>query len=344
MDSDSFAFEVRKTGSSINVELRSHVLILYLGLLLGGTKSDPRRAFPDVIDGFFLLKNIDFLRSRCPKPRAEMERSLPADLFFIEQLEAEWSLLVEGLVADDQFFESFGYENLYEKGVLTYDRWKSFQSSQTSRTIDQLDRVAHSIDQFEDDEDFNKTGSDDFPELLQASHSMRSVPSLRNNSPQYEIRVPVNDGKSSLIAAIYAGRNDVIAELLARGANPMILSHIKQEDQWLVAQSLLDNGVNATSLFESTHDFKHVGPRLLYVLMEKGAEIYPSWPASTQGCLTHAFGVSDHEIQEANLMRAHNLQLRSAIQRGDIRCAEEQISHGADPTFGIDSALVGDRW
>ena len=69
-----------------------------------------------------------------------------------------------------------------------------------------------------------------------------------------------------------------------------------------------------------------------------------TWPTSTQRCLTHALRVSDHEIQEANSMRAHNLQLSSGIQRGDLRCAEKQISHGADPTFGIDSALVGGKW
>ena len=329
------------------------MLVRYLRDLLPRTEFDPRFTRLNVIDGFLLLKNIDFLESRLRELRAEMKRSSLSDLFLITpistgeevaQLEAELSLLVEGLVADDQVFESFGYENLYEKGFLTYDRWKSFQSSKTSRIFDQLDWVTHSIDQFEDDEDCNEMGSDDLPKLLQVSHSMRSVPSLGNTCPQYEIGGPVDHRKSLLIAAIYKGRNDVIAELLACGANPLILSHIKQEDQWLVAQSLIDHGVNATSLFESTHGFEHMEPRLLYVLMEKGAEIYPSWPTSTQRCLTHALRVSDHEIQEANSMRAHNLQLSSAIQRGDLRCAEEQISHGADPTFGIDSALVGGRW
>ena len=48
------------------------------------------------------------------------------------QFEAELSLRVEGLVADDQFSESFGYGKLYEERFLTYDRWKSFQSSKTS--------------------------------------------------------------------------------------------------------------------------------------------------------------------------------------------------------------------
>ena len=326
------------------------MLDLYLHYVLPRTEFDPQFT---ILDGFFLLKNIDFLESRLRELRAEMKRSSLSDLFLnaristaeeIGQLEAELSLLVEGLVADDQVFESFGYENLYEKGFLTYDRWKSFQSSKTSRRFDQLDWVTHSIDQFEDDEDFNEMGSDDLPKLLQASHSMRSVPSLGNACPQYEIGGPVDPRKSLLIAAIYMGRNDVIADLLACGANPLILSHIKQEDQWLVAQSLIDHGVSATSLFESTHGFEHMEPRLLYVLMEKGAEIYPNRPTSTQGCLTHALRVSDHEIQEANSMRAHNLQLSSAIQRGDLRCAEEQISLGADPTFGIDSALVGGKW
>ena len=65
------------------------------------------------------------------------------------------------------------------------------------------------------------------PMLLQASDSMRSVPSLGNICPQYEIGGPVDHGKSLLIAAIYMGRNDIIAELLACRANPLILSHIK---------------------------------------------------------------------------------------------------------------------
>ena len=346
---NSFAFEVRKTADGINVRLRSSMLHIHIPLLLveGG---NPQW---DVIDGFHLLKNIGLLESRLRELRAEMQDTSRSDSFFrtlipsreeSAQFEAELSLLVEGLAADDQVFESFGYENLYENGFLTYDRWKSFQSSKTFRSLDQLDWATHPIDQLEGDEDFNEVGSDDLAVLLQASHSMPSLRSLGITCPQYEIGGPVNDRDSPLIAAIYMGRNDVVAELLARRANPLILSHIKQEDQWLVAQSLLDHGVNATSLFESTHGFEHVEPRLLYVLMEKGADIYSSWSTSTQGFLTHGLHVSDHEIQEANTMRAHNFQLLSAIQRGNLRCAEEQISHGADPTFGIDSALVGGKW
>ena len=349
MSSFSFAFEVRKTAYSIDVELYALMLQVYLPFLLG---EGPNSLFEIsyVADGFHLLKNIDLLESLLRELRAEMQGNSRSFYCFnqliksrkdMAQFEAELSLLVEGLVADDQVFESFGYENLYEKGFLTYDRWKSFQSSKISRSLDQLDWATHTIDQLKD---FNGMGSDDRAELLQATHSMSSVPSLGITCPQYEIGGPVNNRNSPLIAAIYMGRNDVITELLARRANPMILSHIKQEDQWLVAQSLLDHGVNATSLFESTHGFKHVERRLLYILMEKGADIYSSWPTSTQDFLTHGLHVSDHEIQEVNSMRAHNFQLLSAIQRDDLTCAEDQISHGADPTFGIDSALVGGKW
>ena len=350
--SNSFAFEVQKTAHDINVRLYSLVLKVYLPLLLGQER-DPRCTFPVFIGGFHLLENIDTLEHRLQELRAEMLGSSLSHSFFrtlilsreeSTQFEAELSLLVEGLVADYQVFESFGYEKLYEKGFLTYDRWKSFQSSKTCRSLDQLDRATHTIDQLEGHEDPNGMGGDDLPEFLQGFHSMPSVPSPGITRPQYEIVGPVNDGSSPLIAAIYTGRNDVIAELLAHRMNPMILSKIKQEDQWLVAQSLLDHGVNATSLFKSTHGFEHMEPRLLYVLMEKGADIYSSWPTSTQWFLTHGPHASDHDIQEAKAMRAHNLQLLGAIRRGDLRWAEDQINLGADPTFGIDSALVGEKW
>ena len=345
----SFAFEVRKSVSGIYIRLRSSVLQLYLPILFV-LESNPRCRTPDVVDGFHLLRNIDNLESQLQELRAKMQGSSPFSYSYftapipsrdIAQLEAEMSLLVEGLVADDQVFESYGYENLYEKGFLTCDRWKSFQSSKTSRT---LDWIIHTIDQFEGDEELNEMGSDDLPELLQTFQSMPSVPSSEITDSQYEFGGSVDDTDLPLIAAIYKGRNDVISDLLARGANPWILSHVKQEDQWLFAQSLLDHGVNATSLFESTYGFEHVEPRLLYVLMEKGADIYSSWPTFTQGSLTPGLHISDREIEEANSMRAHNSRLLSAIQRGDLRCAEEEISHGADPTFGIDSTLVGAKW
>ena len=338
LESDNFAFEVQKTASSISVRLCSFMLRMSLPFLFE-PGSNPRCQTPDVIDGFHLLKSIVVLERRLGELRAEMQGSSPSHPYFrilipsseeLAKLEAELSLLVEGLVADDQVFESFGYENLYEKGYLTYDRWKSFQSSKTSWSLDQLDRATNSIDQSED-EDLNKMANYDPAEVWRTS-------------PQYDNEGPADDKSLSLIAAIYMGKNDVIAELLARGTNPMILSHIQQEDRWLVAKSLLDHGVNATSLFESTHGFESVEPRLLYVLMERGADIYSSWSTSTQGSLTQGLHVSGHEIQKVKSMRAHTFQLLSAIQKGDLRWVEEQISHGADPTFGIDSALVGGKW
>ena len=367
LGSRDFAFEVRKTEHDINIKFYSVLLEFHISHILEQGRnsqygfsnfsrlSHAYRLFPDTshFDGFHLLKNIHLLESSLRELRAEMQGSSPSHSFCgilplpdeqWVQFEAGLSLLVEGLLADDQVFESFGYENLYEKGFLTYDGRKSFQTSKTTRSLDQLDWATRTIDQVERDEELNEIGSDDLAELFHASYSVPSVPFLGVTCPQYEIGGPVKDGNSSLIAAIYMGRNDVVAELLASRVNPMILSHIKLEDQWLVAQSLLDHGVNATSLFESTRGSEYVDPRLLYVLMEKGADIYSSWPTSTQPFPTHGLHVSDREIQEVNSMRAHNFQLQGAIQRSNLACAEEQISHGADPTFGIDSALVGGRW
>ena len=261
--SNSFAFEVRKTSSGIVVMLHSWTLQVYVPFFLAQGKNPPSEN-PHIIGGFHLLRNIDLLETRLRELRAKMQGSTPAAGIFgvlilsskdLARLEAELSLLVEGLVADDQVFESFGYENLYEEAYLTYDRWKFFQNSKTSRSLDQLDWATHNIDQLEGDEDFNEIGSDDPAEVFQTPHSMPPVPSLGITCPQYEVGAPVSHQTLPLIAAIYLGRNDVIAELLASRANPMILSQIKEEDQWLVAQSLLDHGVNATSLFESTHGF-----------------------------------------------------------------------------------------
>ena len=235
------------TAFGINVRLCSFMLQQYLPFLLVPRRNrqcDP----PNFVCGFHLLRNIDLLEGRLREQQAKMQGSSPSHPFFrilipsreeSAHFEAELSLLVEGLVADDQFFESFGYEKLYEKGFLTYDRWKSFQSSKTSRSLDQLDWAMHTIDQLEGNEDFNEMGSDDLAELLEASHFMPSVAAPGGFGPQYEIGGPANDRNLPLIVAIYMGRNDVVAELLARRANAMILSHIKQEDQWLVAQSLL---------------------------------------------------------------------------------------------------------
>ena len=220
--SNDFSFQVQKTEYGVKVILCSRVLQLYLSRLLFQQEDDvyarissrlrqllrpgllvqERSSETKIrgdIDGFYLLKNLDSLERRLQELRAEMQGSSPSHSLLrtlklsgedIAQFEAELSLLVEGLVADDQVFESFGHEKLYEKGFLTYDRWKSFRESKTLRSLDQLDwATCINYHQPEGDEDFRKMGSDDLIELLgELLLSWRSP-----NTTWPRIVSPVND-------------------------------------------------------------------------------------------------------------------------------------------------------
>ena len=102
-----------------------------------------------VIDGFVLLQNIQMLLCQLRTLRkgaiaSVILSSSRKDL----QLEAEVSLLVEGLLMDHQVFQSFGFENLYKSGYLTFDIWKSFQGARTVRTLDLLEQDFLVLEEF----------------------------------------------------------------------------------------------------------------------------------------------------------------------------------------------------
>lgn len=104
------------------------------------------------IDGFVLLRNSSVLQALLDSLRAEMNKYKTRRLRMNSSLirdEAELSLLVEGFIEDDQVFKSFGYEDLYEQGFLSYDLWKAFQTHQTFRTLDQLDAAFYTAEQID---------------------------------------------------------------------------------------------------------------------------------------------------------------------------------------------------
>lgn len=150
-EKDDFTFTVRKTDSTIGIGLHSFALSSYIGRRLGLTSNK--------IDGFFLLKHITSLETQLQELRNDIQSHPPSgswtDLIHEQdtQLEAELRLLVEGLLSDHQVFDSFGYENLYNKGILTHDRWKTFQGCKTAMAIDGLDSAFHAVDQAEADDD-----------------------------------------------------------------------------------------------------------------------------------------------------------------------------------------------
>jgi len=78
------------------------------------------------LDGFLLLQNYDKL------------------LLFLELLEAgtlrdELLLLVDGFLGDHEPLSSFGYQNLFEKGHITLERWRSIQSSLIENDLDMIE-------------------------------------------------------------------------------------------------------------------------------------------------------------------------------------------------------------
>ena len=144
-EKDNFTFTVRKTESAIGIELHSFALSSYIGRRLGLQSNQ--------IDAFLLLKHITSLETQLQELRNDIQSHPPSeswtDLFYEQdtQLETELRLLVEGLLSDHQVFDSFGYENLYKKGILNHDRWTTFQGCKTAMAIDGLDSAFHAVDQ-----------------------------------------------------------------------------------------------------------------------------------------------------------------------------------------------------
>ena len=398
-----FAFIVRKTASTIDVELSSNILQSRVSKLLGQAGHDPPR---NVVDGFKLLENSGFLETYLRQMRTEIQGQNPMGVVVSPSFdqkpifEAELALFAEGLIGDHQIFESFGYENLYEKGYLTRECCMAWTNSRISEAEDHLNRIIHATGQSEGINGFDTAANNDSAEQPLAHPSMLSerpedqnflslslaassglvaeterllerginpneppppstnvfttiiVGAIRNGHQQvvtsliaYGANIDgaspegvLDEISSPLIAAIFKGRSEIITQLLDHGANPRILSHIKRQDQWLVAHSLIDHGVDATLLLLSLEGQKLADPRLLYVLLEGGADICSTWPASTQN---HglSFRFSDYDVAYVHNMRVRTRQMIGAIGRNDLTRVEAEISRDADPTFGVDAAL-----
>lgn len=408
---EDFAFTVRKTTSTIEVEFMSNVLQSRVSELLEQHCQNP---LSNIVDGFELLEHSGSLETYLRRLRTELQRRNPmgavADPLYEQMtiLEAELALLVKGLVGDHQMFQSFGYEDLHEKGHLTNERWMAWTNSRISEAEDHLDRTFHAIGQAEGVDDFDIGINDDLAEQPFVHPFMLSEPSWeaplaqpkdqdflslrlaasngrvvetqqlldRGISPNEPSKISTNgftpiiveairnghqqvvnlliahgayvdgtspegfldESNSPLIAAIYKGGSEIITQLLDHGANPRILLHIKQEEQWLVARSLIDHGVDGSLLLSSLRGLKVVDPRLLYVLQDGGADIFSARPASTED-QDLSLRLSDHDAVYVHNTCVRTRQMISAIGRSDLPCVEAEIGRDADPTFGIDAAI-----
>lgn len=102
----------------------------------------------NIVDGLVLLKNYFTLNAQL--------NAIQSNPLVLGSLVLEMTLLIHGFLADGEIFKSYGYEDLYENGFLTYDHWKVFQQAQLEKDISALERSYYEID---NDPDFREESS-----------------------------------------------------------------------------------------------------------------------------------------------------------------------------------------
>ena len=224
----------------MEVNIKSKVLYSYLAHLLGHHQTSASQT----INSFVLLNNAKFLQTHLNDLKERMHMDLPQGPLMSlvseqdAQIEAELTLLVEGLITDHQVFRSFGYENLFEQGYLSYDLWKAFQSSNASLTIDELDNAFHAMSDDEDNVHIDRRACDDFHNDVLDPHtqSMRSPLNLSQAARSGDVArvkdlladgcdINAHDlmGQRSmtvaLVEAIKHSHRDIVDLLISQGAN-----------------------------------------------------------------------------------------------------------------------------
>ena len=257
------------------------------------------------------------------------------------QLQNELGLLVEGFVQDPQVFRSFDYENLYEQGYLSYDRWKAFQCSSSHLNIDRLDSAFHAISDegrhrllfsivarsesattvkllLENGD--NPSASDPYTRNLV---SVPLVEAIKHNN-QEVVDLLIDYGAevnglypetrhSPLIAALENGKSSAIAKLLSHGVNLKILGmgEITVADRWRFAATLLEHGISADSILEALPE--SMDKRLLGVLLRAGEDVMksPSYmPISQDVYFSGRVAASGGQLEDAQAIDPDSHQIR----------------------------------
>jgi hypothetical protein len=118
---DAFTFIAEKplTGK-LSITINSDTLYTELANVTG-LEALFRKDFPRLpVDGFLLLRSYESLRTHLNTLQCAFTLN-PTSASLISELE----LLIDYFLADGEVFKSYGYENLYEHGFLTYEHWKT---------------------------------------------------------------------------------------------------------------------------------------------------------------------------------------------------------------------------
>ena len=131
---DDFVFIAYKNSLGLHMDFHDPSLCNEVVAVTGGTAILERgegAGIPATLDGLAVLATYEQLRQHLeshPSLNTDPSRAVLA-----------LSLLVDSFLTDREIFRSFGYENLYERGFLSFEHWKEFQRGQLDDDITLLD-------------------------------------------------------------------------------------------------------------------------------------------------------------------------------------------------------------
>ena len=136
---EAFSFVAYKSSGQLAIAIHSSDLYSELISILGfeelyveGTDQ------ANIVNGLALLKNYPTLKVHL--------NAIQSNTRVLGSLVFEMMLLIDGFLADGEIFKSYGYEDLYENGFMTYDHWKELQQAQLEKDISTLERSYDEID------------------------------------------------------------------------------------------------------------------------------------------------------------------------------------------------------
>ena len=152
----------------MEVNIKSAALYSYLAPLLGQNSDLASQRINVVV----LLRNAKMLQTHLNDLKERMHIDQPQGPLMSllseqnAQIEAELTLLLEGLITDHQVFRSFGYDILLERGYVSYDLWKASQRAKSSLLIGRLDNAFQMLRSHEDDFHLDQRARHDFQHEL----------------------------------------------------------------------------------------------------------------------------------------------------------------------------------
>ena len=129
-----FAFFAYKWPDRLEIEFHDRTLCEAVVSVVG-PPSPPRTgpsSTPVTLDGFDVLARYEELKKQLHFLRTAQR---------ITPLLATFHLLVDYFLTEHNVFESFGFENLYESGRLTFNHWKAFQRCRFEDDVGHLENL-----------------------------------------------------------------------------------------------------------------------------------------------------------------------------------------------------------